>query len=176
MFNMHSTKPIDISVITTGGTIEKTYDEATGGLSNTVSNFGSVITPQLRLPYTVLYFIHLLNKDSQKFSDDDRQLISDQIRIELKKRPCVVVVHGTDTVHKTMNCVSSQLPSPSGTVVFTGAIRPAALYQSDARQNFCEALLASKLLPPGFYLSFHNNLYQAGDFRKNPKKGTFENL
>ncbi|TNF00611.1 MAG: asparaginase, partial [Deltaproteobacteria bacterium] len=47
---------------------------------------------------------------------------------------------------------------------------------SDARQNVTEALLASKILPAGIYISFHNRIFKVPNVRKNKKLGTFESF
>jgi L-asparaginase len=52
-----------IALITTGGTIEKTYDEATGSLGNTRSIVDRMLR-RLRLADTAINVIELMSKDS----------------------------------------------------------------------------------------------------------------
>ena len=46
----------------------------------------------------------------------------------------------------------------------------------DALQNITEALFAAKVSPPGFYISFHNQLFTVPNVRKNKQLGTFESI
>lgn len=64
-----------INVVTTGGTIEKVYDEGAGLLKNKKSIIKNFIQSQLRLPHTDFEVFPLLAKDSLNFNDEDRQLI-----------------------------------------------------------------------------------------------------
>jgi L-asparaginase len=45
---------------------------------------------------------------------------------------------------------------------------------SDALQNVVEALYAAKIVAPGFYISFHNQLFVVPHVTKNRDKRTFE--
>ena len=64
-----------ISIITTGGTIEKTYDEATGSLENRRSILDRMLR-RLRLSDTRANVIELMSKDSLLMTDEDRARIS----------------------------------------------------------------------------------------------------
>ena len=55
-------------------------------------------------------------------------------------------------------------------VVFTGAMIPMGFEDSDATQNVTEALLSAKLLSPGFYISFHNQIFSVPHVQKNKDK------
>ena len=61
-------------------------------------------------------------------------------------------------------------------LIFTGAMRPLGFTDSDAFQNVTEALLASKLLAPGVYISFHNRVFKVPGVRENKDKRTFESF
>jgi len=166
--------PVMIEIITTGGTIEKSYDEEEGLLTNAMPTIERKIFSKLRLPYTQ-YTIHaLMNKDSLYMNEQDRQLILDKI-VELQKtKNPILVVHGTDTMALSAELVASTLPSPAAPVAFTGAMRPMGMDDSDAIQNVTEALMALKLLRPGVYLSFHNQVFPVPGVQKNKEKRTFE--
>jgi hypothetical protein len=64
-----------ISLITTGGTIEKTYDERTGSLENRRSIVARMLR-RLRLEETAVSTIELMSKDSLFMTDDDRARIT----------------------------------------------------------------------------------------------------
>lgn len=171
---MNINRPQDIIVITTGGTIEKTYDEFDGSLANRESIIKGRIMSRLRLPYTGLQVFSVMSKDSLFMTDDDRSLLIQFIKSQLEKNIPIVVLHGTDTMAISAERCFSELKKPSVPIVFTGAMKPLGFEDSDAVQNVTEALLASKLLAPGIYLSFHGRIFTVPGVRKNRERGTFE--
>ena len=165
-----------IIILTTGGTIEKTYDEYDGTLGNRESIIHKKILSKLRLPYTKLEIHSVLAKDSLEMDDDDREFISICIKKYLKSQCPVVVLHGTDTMSETAKYCFNHLKNIEYPVVFTGAMKPIGFDDSDAFQNFAEALLAAKILSPGYYISFHNRIYSVPNAKKNIEKRTFEQV
>ncbi|HEX7676424.1 MAG TPA: asparaginase domain-containing protein [Bdellovibrio sp.] len=164
----------DVVIITTGGTIEKTYDEFDGSLQNRGTSIRNRILSKMRLPYTNILVYPLLSKDSLYMTDEDRSLIAATIQDQMARHCPIVVLHGTDTMSVTAEHCYKTLPAPTVPVVFTGAMIPMGFEDSDASQNVTEALLAAKLLKPGFYISFHNQIFSLPNVRKNKEKGTFE--
>jgi len=166
-----------ILVLTTGGTIEKSYDEVSGVFDNKENYLTDVISKRLRLPYADLRFQALMNKDSLLMTDDDRVLIYAALQDWSQRVDGIVVLHGTDTLEMTATYCDSQRkhnPLNNIPVVFTGSMRPFGLEQSDAWQNMTEALLAVKILPPGLYVSFHNEIFQVPNVTKNKELRTFQ--
>lgn len=164
----------DIILITTGGTIEKTYDEFDGSLENRGTSIKNRIMHKLRLPYTNIYVYPLLSKDSLYMDDNDRDLILQTIKDQLKRNIPIVVLHGTDTMELSARVCFDRITDLKVPVVFTGAMVPMGFEDSDATQNVTEALLAAKLLTPGFYISFHNQIFHVPNVHKNKEKRTFE--
>jgi L-asparaginase len=165
-----------IIIITTGGTIEKTYDEFDGSLENRGTSIKNRILSKLRLPYTDIAVLSLLSKDSLYMDDNDRKLISVTIAQQLKNNCPLVILHGTDTMAVTAKYCFEQIKDLAVPVVFTGAMIPMGFDDSDAAQNVTEALLSVKLLAPGFYISFHNEIFTVPAVQKNKLKGTFEGI
>lgn len=166
----------DVIIITTGGTIEKTYDEFDGSLENRGTSIKNRILSKMRLPYTNIIVHPVLSKDSLYMNDEDRDLISTTIQDKMAKKVPLVILHGTDTMHLTAEHCLNKLGEPSVPVVFTGAMVPMGFDDTDAAQNVTEALLAARLLPPGFYISFHNKVFKVPHVRKNKDKRTFEEI
>lgn len=162
-----------ILVLTTGGTIEKSYDEASGQFDNKDNFLSEVIKARIRAPYSDIKFQTLMNKDSLNMTEIDRTLIYAALNDWSNRVDAIVVLHGTDTMDLSANyCVNQpSLPIP---VIFTGSMRPFGFEQSDALQNMTEALIAAKFLPAGIYLSFHNHIFKAPNFKKNKELKTFE--
>lgn len=173
-----SDKLAKILVLTTGGTIEKSYDESSGQLDNFENYLSEVLKTRLRLPYTQLRYQSLMNKDSLHMTEDDRSLIFAALVDWSSKVDGIVILHGTDTLNLTAKyCVEQIKKTPLASeipIVFTGAMRPFGFELSDAMQNMTEALIAVKILPAGLYLSFHNQIFTAPNFTKNKDKKTFE--
>lgn len=174
---MEQTNPRQkIILITTGGTIEKTYDEFDGSLSNRESVIKQSILNRMRLPYTNLEVFSVLSKDSLYMTEEDRALLVLFIKNQIGRGHPIVILHGTDTMAETARYCFEQMKASEVTVpvVFTGAMKPLGFTDSDAPQNVTEALLASKLVDPGFYISFHNRVFKVPGVRKNKEKRTFE--
>lgn len=163
-----------IHVITTGGTIEKSYDEIDGSLENRSSIIQSDIIAKLRLPYAKLSLHNLMAKDSLLMTDDDRSLICSQVDIYLRTKSPVIVLHGTDTMEQSANYCHEHLQDVKSPVIFTGAMRPLGFENSDAFQNVVEAIFAANHAVPGIYICFHGRLFPAPYGKKNRLKGTFE--
>ena len=166
----------DIIVITTGGTIEKTYDEFDGSLENRGTSIKNRIMTKLRLPYTNILVYPLISKDSLHMDDLDRELICQTIKDQLQRNAPIVILHGTDTMAVTAKYCFEKITNLKVPVVFTGAMIPMGFEDTDATQNVTEALLSSKLLRPGFYISFHNQIFEVPHVQKNKSKGTFESI
>ena len=166
----------DILIITTGGTIEKTYDEFDGSLENRGTSIKNRILSKLRLPYTNIIVHPVLSKDSLYMDDADRKLIAETIAADMAHNAPIVILHGTDTMALTANFCFEHIPNVSVPVVFTGAMVPMGFDDTDATQNVTEALLAAKLLAPGLYISFHNQIFKVPHVQKNKEKRTFEEI
>ncbi len=164
----------DIILITTGGTIDKSYDESDGSLTNKESILNKEILSYLRLPYTKVHVFNIINKDSLHFTDYDRNILVKTLSVQLEKKCPIIVLHGTDTMAKSAEYCMRTLGEVSSTIVFTGAMKPMGFTDSDAFQNVTEALMASKILSPGIYISFHNRVFSVPGVRKNLQKRTFE--
>ncbi len=162
-----------VNIITTGGTIDKSYDELDGTLSNRGSQLREMIK-RLRLPYLKIHHQDLLLKDSLDMTDDDRQMICKAVTNLLEKNNPVIILHGTDTMEVTAQYLYDNITQPPVPVILTGAMKPFGFEDSDALQNFTEALFAATLVEPGFYISMHNAFHPMPHVRKNRERGTFE--
>ncbi|MBU3729477.1 MAG: asparaginase, partial [Phycisphaerales bacterium] len=146
-----------VALISTGGTIEKTYDELAGMLTNRVSVLDAILS-SLELRGVSIDRVPLMNKDSLDMTPADHALIADRVEHELKSHDGVVVVHGTDRLSVSGDAILSRLAASrlDKAVVLTGAMRPWELRRTDAVQNLTEALLAVQVMPPGVYVAMHN--------------------
>ena len=161
-----------IALISTGGTIEKTYDELRGVLSNQVSVL-DIMLASLELRGVEIYRVQLMNKDSLDMSPEDHTLIAQTAARLAASHAGVVVVHGTDRLAVSGHRVVELVATPAAPIVFTGAMRPWELRSSDALQNLTEALLAVQLVPPGVYVAMHNQVLQFPGVTKDLEQRTF---
>jgi L-asparaginase len=161
-----------IALISTGGTIEKTYDELSGMLANHVSVL-DVMLVSLELRGVEVQRVQLMNKDSLEMSGSDHTLIAETAARMAETMEGVVVVHGTDRLAQTGERVVELVGTPASPIVLTGAMRPYELRSTDALQNLTEALLAVQLVGPGVYVAMHNQVLQFPGVRKDRDRGTF---
>ena len=161
-----------ISLISTGGTIEKTYDELSGVMANRVSVL-DVMLASLQLHGVAIDRVALMNKDSLEMSQADHDLIATTAEREGRSHDGVVIVHGTDRLAQTGDRIFQLLPRPRVPIVLTGAMRPYLMRNTDAMQNLTEAMLAVQILPPGVYVAMHCQVLQFPGVIKDPQAGSF---
>lgn len=172
-----------VTLITTGGTIEKTYDEQTGGLVNRRSIVRRMLA-RLRLEETQVSVIELISKDSLHLTDDDRARIVEAVRAAgactdpigedaESGRGGVVILHGTDTLSVTGERLLKDLGPLKRPVVLTAAMRPFEMTRSDALQNLTEAIFATGVLAAGVYAVAHGRVLAFPGVVKDRDRGTF---
>jgi L-asparaginase len=166
-----------VTVITTGGTIEKVYDEPSGGLVNRASLVRRMLA-ELRLEDTEIGVLELMSKDSLDMTEGDRRRILDAARVAGAEDPSagadgIVILHGTDTLSETGELLHRELRSLTVPIVLTGALRPFEMKRSDALQNLTEALFATAVLEPGVYVVAHGRALGFPGVRKDRETGAF---
>ncbi len=174
---MKMVNPCDVklvSLLTTGGTIEKTYDPLHGVLQNDVSVL-DVMLSSLELEGVTLDQESVMNKDSLEMNETDHAMIAEAVIQRAATHDGVIVVHGTDRLAETGETIFRMAgDSLTAPVVLTGAMRPWILRTSDALQNLTEALLAVRLLAAGVYVCMHNNVLRFPGVVKNRAALKFE--
>jgi len=158
-----------ITVISTGGTIDKDYSTALGGVNFEVGEpavarlLGRLGT--LNVDYRVR---SIIRKDSLDMTDDDRELL---------RRSCqecpddrILVTHGTDTMLQSARALSAVAGK---TIVMTGSMRPEKFSDSDAAFNLGLAIGALNVLPPGVYVAMSGRVYPWEKCRKDRDTETF---
>ena len=173
-----------VTVLTTGGTIDKVYFDA----KSTFEVGESVVHELLRQAHVKVAFeIHeLMRKDSLELTQSDREQILHAVQNSRSR--AVVVTHGTDTMTDTAATLLSarekeqaqendknarEMSVQDKTVVFTGALSPARFAQSDATFNVGMAFAAAQCLPPGVYIVMNGQVFAAGAVRKDVAANQF---
>lgn len=163
---------LTIYLLTTGGTIEKTYSEHNGSVGNGQAKLERYLS-RLRLSDMLTFIIPLMNKDSMDMTQQDRELILGTVRGLLTENAPLIITHGTDTMVETGLFLMRSLPDVHVPVVLTGAMTPLGFEDSDGLQNLTESLFAVRLLPAGIYIVMHGRAYPVDRVRKDHARATF---
>ena len=163
---------MNLTILTTGGTIDKTYDEFQGSLRNQHTVI-DVILDSLRTPDLVIDHIDVMHKDSLDMTEDDRLEIAAAARDAIATADAIVIVHGTDTLELTGEFLVTELGEVEIPVIFTGAMRPYEFRDTDATQNVTEALLAARHVEGGIYVAMHNRVLRFPGVTKDRQASTF---
>jgi L-asparaginase len=139
-----------IAIISTGGTIEKTYDELAGVMQNRASVL-DVVLATLQLEGVDIVRMPLMNKDSLEMSAQDHTLIATTSLAMAETHDGVVIVHGTDRLAHTGERLVELGATPRVPIV----------------------LLAVQVLSPGVYVAMHNKVLQFPGVAKDRERGTF---
>ena len=164
-----------LAIVTTGGTIEKTYCPRNGALVNETSVL-DILLADLELPNVQIDRSSVCNMDSLDMSPADHELIVRAVSSQLESADGVLVVHGTDRLTVTGELLYERMTEAGGwpvPVVLTGAMRPYELRASDALQNMTEAIMAVQLLEAGVYCVLHSKVLGFPGIVKDSEQGTF---
>jgi len=175
-----------IAVLTTGGTIDKVYFDA----SSQFEIGDSVVAELLREAHVDCEFAlqEVMRKDSLDLDDADRASICAAVRARAER--CVVITHGTDTLAMTAEALTAEATNADKrsddalageatgalaekTVVLTGALSPARFAKSDATFNVGMAFAAAQTLPPGIYIVMSGQVFASGHVRKDKQNNVF---
>jgi L-asparaginase len=164
---MSSLNELKIRIITTGGTIDKIYFDATSTYEVGAPQVVPVLTEaNVSFEYVVE---QACQKDSLELTEEDRADI--RRRVVAAPERCILITHGTDTMTETAKCLAD---IPDKVIVFTGAMAPARFRASDAPFNFGCAIAAVQLAAPGVYIAMNGRVFPGTSVRKNREKGRFE--
>lgn len=165
-------KLFSVALISTGGTIEKTYDESEGILANGVSVLEAMLR-MLQLDGVSIDHIQLLNKDSLDMTMEDHELIASEVAKQAKDHDGIIIIHGTDTLSVTGEVILDSCQNLTIPCVLTGAMRPWIMKNSDAMQNIVESFAVVQLLQKGVYVAMQNRVLQFPGVTKDKEKLRF---
>jgi len=161
-----------LTILTTGGTIDKTYDEFQGNLRNEHTAI-DVILDALRLPDLSIRHMEVMHRDSLDMTDEDRTTIAKAVCDAAPSSDAIIILHGTDTLAATGELLCAECADLVIPVILTGAMRPYEFRDTDALQNVTEALLAARLLDDGVHVAMHNRVLSFPGVIKDREAGTF---
>ena len=159
-----------ISILVTGGTFDKSYDDINGRLFFRETHVPEILKlGRAKVAYKIRT---LMMMDSLDLTEDDRHQIATACAEEATDR--ILITHGTDTMVKTALLLQShQLPK---TIILTGAMIPYEFGSSDGLFNLGSALAYSQMLPYGVYVAMNGRYFTADNVKKNKETGFFEEL
>jgi L-asparaginase len=158
--------PEAILVVTTGGTIDKVYFDASSNYEVGESMVGDLLRQaEVRVPYELL---PVLRKDSLDIDDADRAMLC--ARIEARPERRVVVTHGTDTMTESARVLAALTDR---TIVLTGSLAPARFARTDAWFNVGMAFAAVQALPCGVYIVMNGQIFAGDRVRKDRQRNQF---
>ena len=156
-----------IKIITTGGTIDKTYfDKKSKYEVGEPQASGVLERANVVVDYEVL---SVMQKDSLDMDDADREIIKKAIASDSADR--IIITHGTDTMIETADYLQK---IPNKTVVLTGSMYPAQYRDSDAVFNLGCALIGVQTLEPGVYIAMNGRIFNPHKSSKNVALNRFE--
>ena len=157
-----------LSIIATGGTFDKHYDEIKGELVFADSHLPDALRrARIARPVTLTALPFL---DSLDMQDADRQRILEAC--QSASDTMIVVIHGTDTMPETAQVLG--MAKLAKTVVLTGAMIPYEIDGSDALFNLGFACGVAQTLAPGVYVAMNAQVFAWDKVRKNRTAGMFE--
>lgn len=157
----------ELSVITTGGTIDKVYFDDKSDYQIGAPQIGQILED-----LGVAFRFHVepvMRKDSLHLDDADRAKIRAAVVTQPHRH--VLVTHGTDTLVETARAL---LDIEDKVIVLTGSLNPALFRGSDAVFNIGCAVGAVQSMPPGVYIAMNGRIWNPQHVRKNRDANRFE--
>ena len=156
-----------IKVLTTGGTIDKIYFDATSEYEVGESTIPHIYAEVgVHVDYEL---VSVMRKDSLEIDDEDRAKL--RTHCEQSQQDMILITHGTDTMCET----AEYLMGIAGkTIVLTGSLAPARFRETDAIFNVGLAMGAVQSKQAGVYIAMSGEIFEAGKVWKNKKIGRFE--
>jgi L-asparaginase len=156
-----------LTVITTGGTIDKVYFDAKSDYQIGAPQIGEILN-QLGVAFE-FEVVPVLRKDSLDMDDADRAAI--RAAIERQPHRHVPVTHGTDTMVETARALQD---IEGKVIVLTGALNPARFQGSDAVFNVGCAVGAVQTASDGVWIAMNGRVWDPRRVRKNRAANRFE--
>ena len=158
-----------LTIVTTGGTIDKIYFDDKSDYKIGAPQIGEILG-QLGVAFD-FNVIPLMRKDSLHMGPEDRAVV--RSTIEQHAGRMVVVTHGTDTMVDTAKALAG---IEGKVIVLTGALNPARFQGSDAVFNIGCAVAAVQTLPDGVYITMNGRVWDPSKVRKNRDANRFEDV
>lgn len=160
-------------LITTGGTIDKTYIPATGEAAFEGTHIQQMLD-RTRLDLSELTVEVLMQLDSLDMTETQRTMIA--ASCSAAEETHIIITHGTDTMPETARHIKQVINGDTSdkVIILTGAMIPYSIKGSDALFNLGAAFAYVRSLLPGVYVCMNGRAFEADTVRKNKLLGIFE--
>ena len=159
---------MEITFITTGGTIDKDYPKKLEGYAFEISD-PAIVRILERVNPSFKYRMNLLlTKDSLEITEEDRELILEICKTTPDNK--IIITHGTDTMLETAQKLSEV---QNKVIILVGSMRPERFADSDADFNLGCAIGAINVLEKGIYIAMHGRVYAWDKCKRDPETGQF---
>ncbi|MGH8125220.1 MAG: asparaginase domain-containing protein [Rhodanobacteraceae bacterium] len=158
-----------LTVITTGGTIDKVYFDAKSDYQVGAPQIGDIFA-HLGVAFE-FDVVPVLRKDSLELTDADRAAI--RVAVERQPHRHILITHGTDTMVETARALAGLAGK---TIVLTGALNPSRFQDSDAVFNIGCAIGALQGLGDGVWIAMNGRIWDPAHVRKNRAANRFEEI
>ncbi|RLD39484.1 MAG: asparaginase [Bacteroidetes bacterium] len=157
-----------VTLIQTGGTIDKDYPKSIKGWAFEIGDPAFIRIIE-KLPKTIEWeIVTLLKKDSTELTEPDRNKILKACQASSNTQ--IIITHGTDTLLETALSLST---IKNKTIVITGAMRPERFSNTDADINFGMALSGVQTLSQGIYIAIQGIIAPYYKLGRNLESGLY---
>ncbi len=159
-----------ITILCTGGTFDKKYNELNGELFFKDTHLHEMLhlgRSKLDIKVEPLMMI-----DSLQMQNKERDQIIEACRATENSK--IVITHGTDTMAETAAWIAKE--SIDKTIVLTGAMIPYQFGSSDGLFNLGSSLAFVQTLASGVYISMNGKIFNWDNVKKNKDIGEFETI
>ena len=159
-----------ISILITGGTFDKEYDEINGILSFKKTQIHEMLhQSRAKIEFEIKTLMLI---DSLEMSDRQREEIV--INCAQNENNKIIITHGTDTIAETGQAIMKK--NLNKCIILTGAMIPIKFGSSDGLFNLGCAVGLVQSLKNGVYVAMNGNYFSANKVKKNIKSGLFEEV
>ena len=159
-----------ISILITGGTFDKEYDEINGILSFKKTQIHEMLhQSRAKIEFEIKTLMLI---DSLEMSDKQREEIV--INCTQNNNNKIIITHGTDTIAETGQAIMKE--NLNKCIILTGAMIPIKFGSSDGLFNLGCAVGLVQSLKNGVYIAMNGNYFPANKVKKNIQSGLFEEV
>tara|TARA_X000000950_G_scaffold49917_1_gene58572 strand:+ start:1611 stop:2105 length:495 start_codon:yes stop_codon:yes gene_type:complete len=159
-----------ISILITGGTFDKEYDEINGILSFKKTQIHEMLhQSRAKIEFEIKTLMLI---DSLEMSDKQREEIVNNCAQDENNK--IIITHGTDTIAETGQAIINEKLHKC--IILTGAMIPIKFGSSDGLFNLGCAVGLVQSLKNGVYVAMNGNYFPANKVKKNIESGSFEEV
>ena len=162
---------MQITFITTGGTIDKDYPQKIKGYAFEITEPAVDRILKKINPNFEYEIVLLLKKDSLDITAEDREMILEACNRTSTDK--IIITHGTDTMLET---AKRMIEIKDKVIIFVGAQKPERFSESDAQFNLGCAVGAINVLERGIYIVMNGRVFPWDKCKRDPETGQFEEI